>query len=135
MQTRWTYYALFPNTFFDLFPEKMDFFQMIPLAAGRVLLRGRSYGLPDSRRETRAVRYLSDRINMRVQAEDNELTHSVQRGLGTSAYDIGILSDKECLVKSFQDWVRERLPVSTLLQAPARGTVALRNTSLANAGR
>jgi phenylpropionate dioxygenase-like ring-hydroxylating dioxygenase large terminal subunit/AcrR family transcriptional regulator len=135
MQTRWTYYALFPNTFFDLFPEKMDFFQMIPLAAGRVLLRGRSYGLPDNRRETRAVRYLSDRINMRVQAEDNELTHSVQRGLGTSAYDIGILSDKECLVKSFQDWVRERLPVSTLLQAPAGGTVAFRNVSLANAGR
>lgn len=135
MQTRWTYYAMFPNTFFDLFPEKMDFFQMIPLAAGRVMLRGRSYALPDDRRETRAVRYLSDRINMRVQEEDNELTHSVQRGLGTSAYDVGILSDKECLVKRFQDWVRERLPASTLLRAPPAGSVALRNESLARTGR
>lgn len=135
MQTRWTYYAMFPNTFLDLFPEKMDFFQMIPLAAGRVMLRGRSYGLPDGRRETRAARYLSDRINMRVQAEDNLLTHSVQRGLATSAYEVGILSDKECLVKHFQDWIRERLPACMLLQAPPAGSVALRNEALARAGR
>ncbi|MFO1436364.1 MAG: SRPBCC family protein [Gammaproteobacteria bacterium] len=131
MRNRWTYYALFPNTFFDLFPEKMDFFQMIPLGAGKVKLRGRSYAMPDSRREARAVQYLSDRINMRVQDEDNILTHSVQRGLATSAYDVGILSDKECLIKQFQDWVREQLPVSTLLQAPPAGTVAARNEAVA----
>jgi phenylpropionate dioxygenase-like ring-hydroxylating dioxygenase large terminal subunit/DNA-binding transcriptional regulator YbjK len=130
MRNRWTYYAMFPNTFFDLFPEKMDFFQMIPVGAGKVILRGRSYALPDDRRETRAVRWLSDRINMRVQAEDNDLTHSVQGGLGTSGYDVGILSDKEVLVRHFQDWVRERLPVSRQIERPAPGTVAARNQAM-----
>lgn len=130
MRNRWTYYAMFPNTFFDLFPEKMDFFQMIPTGAGKVILRGRSYALPGASRETRAAQYLSDRINMRVQAEDNDLTHSVQLGLASSGYDVGILSDKECLVRHFQDWVRERLPVSRLLQCPAAGTVAAQNHAL-----
>ena len=44
--------------------------------------------------------------------EDNVLTREVQRGLETSAYDVGILSNKEVLVRHFQDWVRERLPVA-----------------------
>lgn len=124
---RWTYYALFPNTFIDLFPEKMDFWQMIPTAAGRCILRGASYARPDDSRATRAVRYLSDRLNKRVQDEDNQLTASVQGGLESSGYRVGILSDKEVLVRSFQDWVRERLPVTRLFDAPARGTVARRN--------
>jgi phenylpropionate dioxygenase-like ring-hydroxylating dioxygenase large terminal subunit len=124
MQRRWTYFGMFPNTYFDFFPEKMDFMQMIPLAPGKMLLRGRCYALPDDRRETRAVRYLSDRINRRVQDEDNRLTTEVQKGLGTGAYGSGILSDKEILVKHFQDWIRERLPVARLPEEPAAGTAA-----------
>ena len=130
MRRRWTYYALFPSTFFDIFPDKMDFFQMIPTAPGKVLLRGRSYALEDSSRVGQAVRYLSDRINMRVQDEDNVLTESVQRGLSTSGYDVGILSEKESMVKCFQDWVRERIPVSRLLRAPRRGTIAQHSQNL-----
>ena len=131
MGRRWTYYAAFPATFFDIFPEKMDFFQTIPLAPGRTLLRGRSYALPDGNRRTRAAQYLSHRINRRVQAEDNRLTAEVQKGLGSSSYQVGILSDKEVLVRHFQDWVRASLPVSTLLNKPddvgrANGTLAIR---------
>lgn len=133
MQRRWTYFGLFPNTYFDLFPEKMDFMQMIPLAPGKMRLRGRCYALPDARREARAARYLSDRINLRVQDEDNRLTAEVQKGLATSAYGRGILSDKEILVRHFQDWVRERLPVARLAEAPAPGTVARCNQEMSRA--
>ncbi|NKB36464.1 MAG: Rieske 2Fe-2S domain-containing protein [Gammaproteobacteria bacterium] len=112
MQDRWTYYTLFPNTFFDMFPEQMDFMQMIPLAPGKMLLRGSNYALPGTERNERAARYLSDRINGRVQKEDNFLTSEVQKGLATSGYQRGILSDKEVLVKHFQDWVREKLPAA-----------------------
>lgn len=122
MQDRWTYYTLFPNTFFDLFPEQMDFMQMIPLAPGKMLLRGSNYGLSDSSRTGRAVRYLGDRINVRVQDEDNLLTGEVQKGLSTSGYQYGILSDKEVLVKHFQDWIRQRLPISRLLEQPQYGS-------------
>ena len=133
LRRRWTYVTLFPNVSFDVFPDRMDFFQFVPLAPGRCLLRGRTYGLPDERRETRAARYLSHRINRRVQDEDNALTLSVQGGLRSSAYDVGVLSDKEVVVKGFQDWVRARLPVARLHQAPPAGTVARRNRELATA--
>ncbi len=118
LRRRWTYYAAFPGTFFDIFPEKMDFFQMIPLAPGKTMLRGRSYALPDDDRRTRAAQYLSHRINRRVQAEDNRLTAEVQKGLSSSSYQYGILSDKEVLVQHFQDWVRASVPVATLLNTP-----------------
>jgi phenylpropionate dioxygenase-like ring-hydroxylating dioxygenase large terminal subunit len=97
----------------------MDFFQMLPAGPGRALLRGRSYGLPDGRREVRAARYLNGRINMAVQDEDNALTLSVQGGLRSSAYDAGFLCDKEVVVKGFHDWVRAQLPAAAF--DPARG--------------
>jgi phenylpropionate dioxygenase-like ring-hydroxylating dioxygenase large terminal subunit/AcrR family transcriptional regulator len=134
LRRRWTYITLFPNVSFDVFADKMDFFQFVPVAPGRCLLRGRTYGLPDERRETRAARYLSHRINRRVQDEDNALTLSVQGGLRSSAYDVGLLSDKEVVVKGFQDWIRARLPVAKLPIAPPAGTVARRNRELAADG-
>jgi phenylpropionate dioxygenase-like ring-hydroxylating dioxygenase large terminal subunit len=117
--------------YFDVYPEWLDFFQLLPLGAGRTQIRARSYGFPDDRREMKAARYLSARLNARVQAEDEVLTHSVQQGLASGAYTQGILSDKEIVLAGFQDWIRERLPVTRLLQAPERGMVAARNAALA----
>lgn len=127
MQRRWTYLGLFPNVFFDIYPEWLDFFQVIPLGPGRSRIRARSYGYPDDRREMRAARWLCTRLNARVQSEDEVLTASVQQGLAAGAYTQGILSDKEIVLAGFQDWIRARLPVTRLLQAPARGTAAAHN--------
>jgi phenylpropionate dioxygenase-like ring-hydroxylating dioxygenase large terminal subunit/AcrR family transcriptional regulator len=131
MRRRWSYFGLFPNVFFDIYPEWLDYFHVIPTGPGRVRIRARSYGFPDQRREMRATRYLSVRINARVQREDEVLTRSVQQGLGSSAYTRGVLSDKEVVLAGFQDWIRARLPVTKLLTAPARGSVAAWNASLA----
>ena len=131
MRRRWTYFGLFPNVFFDVYPEWLDYFHVIPTGPGRVRIRARSYGFPDERREMRAARYLSVRINARVQAEDELLTRSVQQGLESSAYSRGVLSQKEVVLGGFQDWIRARLPVTQLLTAPARGSVAAWNASLA----
>ena len=68
----------------------------------------------------------------RVQAEDEVLTRSVQRGLASGAYTRGILSSKEIVLAGFQDWIRARMPVTQLTQAPPRGTVATRNSALAS---
>ncbi len=130
---RWSYITLFPSVHFDIYPDKMDFFQMLPTGPGQCVLRGRTYALPDDGRETRAARYLSHRINRQVQDEDNWLTHSVQGGLRSSAYDVGLLSDKEVVVKGFQDWIRAQLPVARLKAAPPAGIVARRNRDLADA--
>jgi phenylpropionate dioxygenase-like ring-hydroxylating dioxygenase large terminal subunit len=130
MRRRWTYFGLYPNVFFDIYPEWMDFFHVLPLGAGRTLIRARSFGFPDERREMRAARFLSSRLNARVQAEDEVLTESVQRGLASGAYSQGILSSKEVVLAGFQDWIRERLPVARSVKAPAKGTMAERNATL-----
>ena len=130
MRRRWTYFGLFPNVYFDIYPEWFDYFQVLPLAAGRTLIRARSFGFPDDRREMRAARFLCARLNARVQAEDEVLTRSVQRGLASGAYTQGILSDKEIVLAGFQDWIRERLPVTRLAEAPARGMMAAENAAL-----
>jgi len=130
LQRRWSYYGLFPGTYFDLYPDKVDFMQMLPVAPGKMMLRGRAYLLPDDSRRARAARYLNDRINIRVQEEDTSLTMEVQKGLESGGYRHGILSDKEVLVRHFQDWIRERLPVAHLADEPAAGTMAARNDDL-----
>jgi phenylpropionate dioxygenase-like ring-hydroxylating dioxygenase large terminal subunit len=119
MRRRWTYFGLYPNVFFDIYPEWMDFFHVLPLGAGRTLIRARSFGFPDDRREMKAARFLCARLNSRVQAEDEILTASVQRGLESGAYTQGILSSKEIVLAGFQDWIRERIPAARQTQAPA----------------
>jgi phenylpropionate dioxygenase-like ring-hydroxylating dioxygenase large terminal subunit/AcrR family transcriptional regulator len=132
MRRRWSYFGLYPNVFFDIYPEWMDFFHVLPLGAGRTLIRARSFGFPDGRREMKAARYLCARLNGRVQAEDEILTASVQRGLESGAYTQGILSSKEVVLAGFQDWIRERLPVTRLVEMPAMGEMAERNAALAS---
>jgi len=132
MRRRWTYFGLFPNVFFDVYPEWLDFFHVLPLRPGRTLIRARSYGFIDDRREMRATRFLCARLNSRVQMEDEVLTRQVQRGLESGAYTQGILSDKEIVLAGFQDGIRAQLPVAKLIEAPARGAVAERNAALAS---
>ncbi len=132
MRDRWTYFGLLPGAFFDVYPDSMNIFHVVPTGPGRMQLRGRVYGRPDNRRETQAVRYLGHRINRDVQHQDDALTFAVQGGLRSSGYDVGILSDKENVVKGFQAWVREKLPVTRLLKEPPAGTVAAHNREMVN---
>jgi phenylpropionate dioxygenase-like ring-hydroxylating dioxygenase large terminal subunit len=131
LRRRWTYFGLYPNVFFDIYPEWLDFFHVVPLGAGRTLIRARSYGFVDDRREMKAARFLCARLNSRVQVEDEVLTASVQRGLESGAYSQGILSSKEIVLAGFQDWIRARIPVANLVEQPATGTMAERNAALA----
>mgnify|MGYP003694361641 CR=1 FL=1 len=85
----------------------MDYFHVLPLGAGRTLIRCRSFGFKDDRREMKAARFFCARLNGRVQMEDEVLTESVQRGLESGAYTQGILS-VEVVLAGFQDWIRER---------------------------
>jgi phenylpropionate dioxygenase-like ring-hydroxylating dioxygenase large terminal subunit len=127
----WAYYTLLPNASFDIYPEFMDFFQVVPTAAGRSRVRGRCYRLPElDGRAHRAARWLNYRISTEVQREDNDLTRSVQAGLATGAYSTGILSEKEECVAALHDLVRSALPVARLPEKPAPGTMAEINAGM-----
>ena len=132
-QRAWHYYSLFPNVAIDVYPDTIDFFQMLPLAPGRCLQRGRTYGLPDHSREMRAARYLSGRINTLVGREDVSLVEGVQAGLASRSYDGGILSDHEQRVREFHSLIRAIVPVAAQRRAPPLGTVAARNEEMAAA--
>ncbi|MEJ0046018.1 MAG: RHO alpha subunit C-terminal catalytic domain-containing protein [Rhodospirillales bacterium] len=85
----WRFYSMLPNLGIDVYPDQMDFFQVLPRGPGKCTIRGGTYGLPDDRREMRVLRYLNARINRQVQREDDDLCRRVQRGLGIKFLQAG----------------------------------------------
>ncbi len=127
----WSYYTLLPNLGFDLYPDMIDFFQLIPTGPGKCRIRGRCYRLPgDDRPEMKAAQFLNYRINSQVQREDDDLVRSVQVGLASESYSTGILSEKEVCLRQFHDMVREVLPVARLPEPPEAGTMWTLNETL-----
>lgn len=117
---RWSFYSMLPNLGIDVFPDQMDFFQVLPRGPGKCTIRGGSFARPDSRREMRVARYLSTRINRQVQREDEFLCRRVQQGLASSSYEPGPLSTLEGCMLEFHDLLRDRIPECKLESAPAR---------------
>lgn len=101
MRRRWSYYKLWPNVAFDVYPDQVDFMQWIPVSATETVIREIAYVPPDHRREARAARYLNWRINRQVNAEDTVLIKRVQDGMMSSGYDTGPLGPGEVCLRSF----------------------------------
>jgi phenylpropionate dioxygenase-like ring-hydroxylating dioxygenase large terminal subunit len=120
-QRSWTYLKLWPNVAFDLYPDQVDFMQMIPLSATETLVREIAYAHPDDRREMRVARYLNWRINRTVSVEDKVLIERVQAGMGSRSYSPGPLGNNEVSLRSFARRMRELIPESRLERAPAAG--------------
>ncbi len=114
----WRFYSALPNLGIDVFPDQMDFFQLLPAGPGKCMVRGGVFGLPDDRREMRAVRYLSSRINNQVNNEDKWLCARVQRGLASGSYKPGPLSQLEGWMLEFHNLLRERIPEFALASPP-----------------
>ena len=132
LQRTWRLLSILPNMALDLYPDMMDFFQILPAGPGKCIIRSGAYALPDERREARAARWLNERINAQVQEEDNDLTLAVQRGLRSSSNSVGVLSTKEVWLKQFQDPIRAKVPVTRLEEPPDPGTMATLNAQLAS---
>jgi phenylpropionate dioxygenase-like ring-hydroxylating dioxygenase large terminal subunit len=117
-KTAWRFYSMVPNLGIDVFPDQMDFFQVLPRGPGKCTIRGATFALPDSRREMTLLRYLNARINRAVQREDEFLCKRVQRGLSSSGYVPGPLSTHEMWVLQFHDLIRNRIPAAREASAP-----------------
>jgi len=97
----WSYYRLWPNLAFDVYPDQVDFMQFVPVSPTETLIREIAYARPDSRRDVRAARVLNWRINRRVNAEDTTLIARVQAGMSSSSYESGPLSKSEVCLAAF----------------------------------
>ena len=120
-QRLWTYFKLWPNVAFDIYPDQIDFMQMIPISPTETLIREIAYAHPDNRREMRAARYLNWRINRRVSLEDKSLIERVQTGMGSRSFTPGPLGRTEVALRSFAHRMRDLIPESRLECAPSTG--------------
>ena len=120
-QRLWTYFKLWPNIAFDIYPDQVDFMQFLPISPTETLIREIAYVHPDARREMRAARYLNLRINRRVSLEDKALIERVQAGMASSSYSTGPLSVGEECLRGFARRLRKLIPESRLPHPPARG--------------
>ena len=120
-QRLWTYFKLWPNVAFDIYPDQIDFMQFLPVSATETVIREIAYVHPDARREMRAARYLNWRINRRVSLEDKALIERVQAGMASSSYSCGPLGEGEVCLRSFARRLRALIPESGLPHAPPRG--------------
>jgi phenylpropionate dioxygenase-like ring-hydroxylating dioxygenase large terminal subunit len=113
-QRLWTYFKLWPNIAFDIYPDQIDFMQFVPVSPTETLIREIAYVHPDNRREMRAARYLNWRINRKVNLEDKALIERVQAGMSSSSYTVGPLSENEVCLRSFARRMRSLIPESRL---------------------
>jgi phenylpropionate dioxygenase-like ring-hydroxylating dioxygenase large terminal subunit len=111
-QRLWTYFKLWPNVAFDIYPDQIDFMQFIPVSPTETIIREIAYVHPDTRREMRAARYLNWRINRQVNKEDTTLIARVQAGMSSSSYSVGPLSEAEVCLRSFTRRMHEMIPES-----------------------
>jgi phenylpropionate dioxygenase-like ring-hydroxylating dioxygenase large terminal subunit len=114
----WRFYSALPNLGIDVFPDQMDFFQLLPGGPGKCIVRGTTFGLPEASPALRAARFLSNRINTQVNNEDKWLCGRVQRGLASSSYRPGPLSRLEGYMHEFHNLLRERIPEFRLASPP-----------------
>ncbi len=129
-QRAWLYWGMFPNLSLAAYPDMMEYYQTIPLGVERTLLRGRRYALPDARREASAARYLNQRINQRVGAEDLQLVQWSYEAMRSSVFPRNRLSEIEAGVARFHDAIRQEIPIAAMETVPPHGTLAARNRAL-----
>jgi len=133
LRTSWLFFTMPPNIGLDIYGDSMDIFQFLPQTATTCSVRYPIYVRPDARREMKVLRYLNERINRQVGAEDKTLCERVQRGLESHGFEFGPLSSYEHCINDFHDRVRAACPVTQLAQAPESGSLRARNAELLRA--
>ncbi len=126
----WIYWGMFPTFVLTLFPDQVEIYQFLPLGPQRSAMKGRCYALPDARPQMQRARELNQAINLKVGMEDIQLIEWVAEGMRSRAFDELMLSDFEIGVAAFHNALRDRLPVLTLAQPPAAGTLARVNAEM-----
>ena len=131
----WIYWGMFPGFVLTLFPDQIEIYQIYPTGNQKSVMAGVTYALPDERPEMQRARELNRDINMDVGDEDIRLIEWAAAGMRSSAFDGVLLSDLELGVASFQNKLRELLPVVGLQQAPERGQLKATNERLLAQGK
>src|SRR5260221_1754278 len=120
-QRLWIYFKLWPNIAFDIYPDQIDFMQMIPISPTETLIREIAYAHPDGSRAMRADRYLNWRINRRLSGEGTDLLERVQSGVHSRSYSPGPPGRNEGSPRSLARRMRGLIPERRLRRASPPG--------------
>lgn len=134
-QHLWIYWGMFPGFVLTLFPDQVEIYQIYPTGNQKSVMAGVTYALPDERASMQKARELNRDINMDVGDEDIRLIRWAAEGMRSSAFDAVLLSDLELGIGSFQNQLRELLPVVSLPKAPEEGSLKAMNESLRAQGK
>jgi phenylpropionate dioxygenase-like ring-hydroxylating dioxygenase large terminal subunit len=125
----WSYYRLWPNLAFDVYPDQVDFMQFVPVSPTQTMIREIGYMRTDPRREVKIARHLNWRINRQVNAEDTALIAGVQAGMSSSSYVSGPLSDAEVCLAAFTRRLRDALPEANFYSPEAAAAQVFRRAA------
>ena len=131
LRRNWAYYGLFPNTVIAFTPESAQFYHDLPLSPGQTRLTGRQYRLPREDRQTRAARYLAQRIDRETSAEDQQLSIWSNESMRSEHFEGFHLSDLEYGLRRHHDQLRAVLPVMRREAPPAETEIRALNKELA----
>lgn len=126
----WVFGFMPVNIGFDVFPDSMDIFQILPKGPLRSVIRTPLFVRPDARREARVMQFLANRINQQIGHEDKALCERVQAGLSSYNYQPGPLSAYEMPVKDMHARIRAACPVVTQKERPMDGTLRKLNQTM-----
>lgn len=132
-QRIWIYWGAFPGFVITLMPDMIEVYQTYSLGHQKSTMAGACYALDDNRAMMQKARELNRQINTTVGEEDVKLVKWSEWGMRSSVYQGALLSDLELGIASFQNQLRDILPVVTLEQVPETGTLVKKNAELVNA--
>ena len=118
-----------------LFPDMIEVYQVYPTGYQNSVMAGACYALPDKREQMNKTREFNRKINMAVGDEDVQLVKWAAEGMRLSAFGEVILSDLELGICSFQNQLREKIPVVGRDQPPETGTLEQVNQQLLSQGK
>ena len=124
---------MFPGFVITLMPDMVEIYQTYSLGHQKSIMTGGCYALDDNRSEMQKARQYNREINMTVGEEDIKLVKYSDQGMRSQVYEGALLSDLELGIASFQNQLRNLLPVVTLEQPPKPGRLAQKNAELLNA--
>jgi len=126
----WIYWGMFPGIVITLFPDMIEVYQVYPTGYQKSVMAGACYALADERKQMLKARALNREINMAVGDEDVQMIKWAAEGMRSSAFDGVLLSDLELGICSFQNQLRDLIPVVGLDQAPESGNLKQANQHL-----
>jgi len=101
---------IWPNQWIEIRPDGVSILQVLPVAAGRSLLRRFDYTLLGAVRAARAVQYLAGRLSPHARRTARVFAESAQQGLAFFGYEAGGGVSSAHEVVAFRRRVVECLP-------------------------